>query len=309
MICYEIEPGSEWPQLYAIFDCPVETQYSDIQELKNRIATILSEIGLNGILEFASNEDIGGDYMLYRLHLKPYDSSDHYIGIRVVSYKKEVRRLIATIPRELKNAADTIRSRVEISRYDALRELYAGSRNAGRQRFIPYQVIYAVRGIPSLSPENWVLRVAGLVREELELKYSDLDRMPKIDLESDFHCVTGWSVKGLLFTGVPAEHIIEVSKPLERVRWVFIEGYDGYTSIVPLDEFGKGLIALRLNGRPIPVEHGGPVRVFFPELFGWKSVKWVKQILFTDEYRDGYWEKMGYHPRGRVDRDERFKML
>jgi DMSO/TMAO reductase YedYZ molybdopterin-dependent catalytic subunit len=63
-----------------------------------------------------------------------------------------------------------------------------------------------------------------------------------------------------------------------------------------------------MSGKPLDTLHGYPARLLFPHLYGWKSAKWISRVVFTDKYTDGYWEALGYHPRGRVEYEERFKI-
>jgi DMSO/TMAO reductase YedYZ molybdopterin-dependent catalytic subunit len=84
---------------------------------------------------------------------------------------------------------------------------------------------------------------------------------------------------------------------------------DGYTAPVPLEDamVEDSLIALKMNGKPLAIEQGFPARPFIPHLYGWKSAKWVTIIEFLHEYEDGYWESHGYHQRGNVSNEERFR--
>jgi DMSO/TMAO reductase YedYZ molybdopterin-dependent catalytic subunit len=67
------------------------------------------------------------------------------------------------------------------------------------------------------------------------------------------------------------------------------------------------LIALKMNGDPIPAEQGFPARPFIPHLYGWKSAKWLTKIEFMEGYQGGYWESLGYHERESVSKEERLK--
>jgi DMSO/TMAO reductase YedYZ molybdopterin-dependent catalytic subunit len=84
---------------------------------------------------------------------------------------------------------------------------------------------------------------------------------------------------------------------------------DGYTTPVPLEDAmtEDSMIAFKMNGEPIPVEQGFPARPFIPQLYAWKSAKWLAKIEFMENYEDGYWEARGYHERGNVSNEERFK--
>jgi len=77
--------------------------------------------------------------------------------------------------------------------------------------------------------------------------------------------------------------------------------YDNdWTTNVPIEYFLKedSLFAFLHDGQPIPPEHGGPVRLIIPQLYAWKSAKWVKGVSFLAEDEAGFWEEGGYHMRG-----------
>jgi len=84
---------------------------------------------------------------------------------------------------------------------------------------------------------------------------------------------------------------------------------DGYMTPVPLEDamVEYSLIAFKMNGKPIPSQQGFPARPFIPQLYGWKSAKWLIAIEFIAGYEDGYWENFGYHERGNIWNEERFK--
>ena len=76
--------------------------------------------------------------------------------------------------------------------------------------------------------------------------------------------------------------------------------FDGYSTNVPVKDLlgGRGMIAIAYDGKPIAPEHGGPVRLIIPQLYAWKSAKWVKGVRFLAEDQAGFWEEGGYHMRG-----------
>ena len=84
---------------------------------------------------------------------------------------------------------------------------------------------------------------------------------------------------------------------------------DGYTTLVPLEDAmtEDSMIALKMNGKPLPVEQGFPARPFIPHLYAWKSAKLLTKIEFMGKYEDGYWEAREYHERGNVLDEERIK--
>ena len=93
-------------------------------------------------------------------------------------------------------------------------------------------------------------------------------------------------------------------------RFVVCHAYDnGWTTNLPLDHFlaEDALLADRHDGQPITVEHGGPVRGMVPQLYAWKSAKWIQAIELTATDRAGFWEERGYHLRGDPWREERYR--
>ncbi|MCX8208741.1 MAG: molybdopterin-dependent oxidoreductase [Sulfolobales archaeon] len=170
-------------------------------------------------------------------------------------------------------------------------------------------IIYRAFGTPTISVEKWRLVVSGMVSNPLELSLSDLEKMPRVEIVRDFHCVTGWSVPSVRWEGIKLKLIADMAKPSESVRWAVVSGLDGYAAVVPFEDFvsEESLLVLKLNGKPLPVDQGFPARIFIPHLYGWKSVKWVSRVEFTNRYVDGYWEALGYHERGNAFLEERFK--
>jgi len=179
------------------------------------------------------------------------------------------------------------------------------------QRLVKDFIIYAVLGKPVIDVDRWVLEVGGEVERVLRLRYPDLLSMPSKEVVTDFHCVTGWSVPSVRLRGVPTRVLAELSGVMEGVRWVKTFSADGYTTVIPLEDFldDDALVVLEINGKPLSHEQGFPARVFVPHLYGWKSGKWLTRIVFMREYEDGYWESLGYHERGNVWLEERFKSV
>ncbi|MEM2022030.1 MAG: molybdopterin-dependent oxidoreductase [Zestosphaera sp.] len=177
------------------------------------------------------------------------------------------------------------------------------------QRAIPNFIVYRVLGQPDVDLPAWRLRVSGEVSTPRTYTYEELLGMIDTSYVSDFHCVTGWSVRNVMWEGVSLRRLVSEVVPSRDVAWVFVRGLDNYTTVIPYDEFldERGVLALRMNGRPLNPEQGFPARIYIPNLYGWKSAKYVTEIIFTREYRDGYWEALGYHERGNVWREERFK--
>ena len=122
-------------------------------------------------------------------------------------------------------------------------------------------------------------------------------------------CVTSWSIEKPLWEGVPIKYLADAAEVKPEAKWVMFHCYDGYTAPIPVEDalMEDSIVALKMNGRPLSAEQGFPARPFMPHLYGWKSAKWLGRIEFIPEYVDGYWEGYGYHERGDVNEEERFK--
>jgi DMSO/TMAO reductase YedYZ molybdopterin-dependent catalytic subunit len=177
------------------------------------------------------------------------------------------------------------------------------------QHYVKKFIYYAALGVPRVDLSRWRLFVTGLVEKPLELRYEDLERMVDTDYVRDFHCVTGWSVKGVRWEGVKIRKLAEMAKAKPNARWVVFVSLDGYTSVVPAEDalHEDSIIALRINGRRLELKEGFPARPIIPHLYAWKSAKWLTALEFREDYVDGFWEERGYHERGNAFLEERFK--
>lgn len=177
------------------------------------------------------------------------------------------------------------------------------------QYFVKDFIVYAELGIPQIDIEHYRLRITGLVERIVEYSYDELLRLPQISIVADSHCVTKWSVKNVTWEGVPIKILAEKAGVKPTAKWVMFHCLDGYSTPVPIEDalVDNAIIALKINGRPLKLENGWPARPFIPHLYLWKSAKWLSVIEFIEKYVDGYWEARGYHERGNVWLEERFK--
>ncbi len=161
---------------------------------------------------------------------------------------------------------------------------------------------------PTVEPQNWRLRVDGLVENRLDWSWDDFKAQPPFRDVSDIHCVTAWSRYDNQWDGVSAKHILAVAKPTPEAQFIVFHSYDEYTTNLPLAYFDDTdvLLAHAWQGQPLTRDHGGPVRAIVPKLYFWKSAKWVKRIEFIARDRAGFWEMHGYHDRGDPWTEERY---
>jgi len=151
--------------------------------------------------------------------------------------------------------------------------------------------------------EPYRLVVDGLVKKARSFSYADLKSFPQFEQVSDFHCVEGWSVKDLKWGGFRFREILnQVETGGDATHVVFHSlgetgysprGQKHYIESFPLSELldpeREILQALTMDGRPLPDENGGPLRLISPFDYGYKSIKFIKRIEFINEERAGWW--------------------
>ncbi|MGE5093510.1 MAG: molybdopterin-binding protein [Betaproteobacteria bacterium] len=156
---------------------------------------------------------------------------------------------------------------------------------------------------------DWALEVGGLVERPLRLTLADLRAMPSRTQVTRHDCVEGWSAIGQ-WTGVPLHEVLARAVPRPQARYVVfrcadpMEGTDGsryYESIDMEDaRHPQTLLAYALNGAPLPVPNGAPLRLRVERQLGYKMAKYLMSVELVESFehirggRGGYWEDQGY---------------
>src|SRR5262249_17272491 len=158
---------------------------------------------------------------------------------------------------------------------------------------------------PNVKLSEWELIVDGAVEEPQKLSFRQFMELPQVKDVSDFHCVTTWSKMDVPWEGVQLSTAIALARPKPDASHVMTHAYDGYTTNLPLEEALKDdvLLVHTALGKPLAVEHGGPVRIITPQLYAWKGAKWIHRIEILTRDRLGSWELGGSshsaQPRGK----------
>ncbi len=162
--------------------------------------------------------------------------------------------------------------------------------------------------VPEFDRKNWDFRVEGLVEIPLRLTYDEFLVLEKTVVVSDFHCVTGWSRFDNRWEGVRFNDLKEIVKPKSNARFATIECDGGYTTSLPLSELMESdvLFAYNFDGKPLEPAHGGPLRLVVPKKYAYKSAKWVRKVVFTEEQEMGFWEDRGYSNTADPWKEERY---
>ena len=157
--------------------------------------------------------------------------------------------------------------------------------------------------LPRLRAEDWMLKVHGMVGQELTLTYADLLKLPLVERATTITCVSnevgGKLVGNAVWLGYPIADLLKQVSPAGDADMVLSTSVDGMTISTPLENLTNGrdaLLAIAMNGEPLPVEHGFPVRMVVPGLYGYVSAtKWVTDLKVTRFDRDqAYWTPRGY---------------
>lgn len=200
--------------------------------------------------------------------------------------------------------------------------------NAGTPPFLtPNPAFYRVDTaltVPSLSVRDWRLRVHGLVERELLIGFDDLVRRGLVEKTITLTCVSnevgGPYISTANFTGVPIRDVLREAGVRPGAQQVFSTSADGFTAGTPVDVLTdphrEALLAVAMNGRPLPPEHGFPVRMVTPGLYGYVSAtKWLVDMELTTFDRVAYWEAQGWAKLGpiktesRIDRPQPFQRV
>jgi len=158
--------------------------------------------------------------------------------------------------------------------------------------------IYTVAAtMPVFEPATWRLKIGGMVEQPQELSYDALRSLPQARQTSVFHCVTGWTVNGVHWRGVRFEDLLAAAKPLPGAHALqFVSAEKPYVDYLSLNQamLPDVMLAWEMDGKPLLQEHGAPVRVVIPDMYGYKNVKWVAEINLVRAAGVGYWEQYGY---------------
>ena len=168
--------------------------------------------------------------------------------------------------------------------------------------------------VPSVNPETWVLKVTGLVAKEVQLSYADLLAKPLTERHVTIACVSngvgGDLIGNARWLGWPVRELLAQAGPQPGADMVLSRSADGWTAGTPLEVLTDGrdaLLAVGMNGEPLPLEHGFPVRLVVPGLYGYVSAtKWVTELKLTRFADDaGYWTPRGWSERGPIKTSSR----
>ncbi|MGJ0117883.1 molybdopterin-dependent oxidoreductase [Williamsia sp. MIQD14] len=164
---------------------------------------------------------------------------------------------------------------------------------------------YSVVGsVEEESSTDYRLAVGGEVATPAEYTMAQLAQLPQTSFTETFHCVTGWTVPDVAWSGVRLSTLLDRADPKRTATAVRFRSFDGtYTESLPMEKArgDRVIVALRMLDAPVTHDHGGPVRMYVGGQYGYKSTKWLSGIELTTDEIPGYWERRGYELDGTID--------
>ncbi|OUE17912.1 Sulfoxide reductase catalytic subunit YedY precursor [Clavibacter michiganensis] len=164
--------------------------------------------------------------------------------------------------------------------------------------------------VPSVDAASWKLRITGMVEEEVEITFAELLALPLEEHVTTLTCVSnevgGNLIGNALWLGYPIRLLLERAKPTAGADMVLSTSQDGWTASTPIealtDPDRASILAVGMNGEPLPQQHGFPVRMVVPGLYGYVSAtKWVTELKVTTFAEDvAYWSTRGWTERGPI---------
>ncbi|MEU1762483.1 sulfite oxidase [Micromonospora sp. NPDC005257] len=168
--------------------------------------------------------------------------------------------------------------------------------------------------VPQVDPATWRLRIHGRVRNPIELSFDDLLARSMVERYVTLACVSnevgGDLIGNARWLGVPMKELLDEAGPEDGADQVVGRAVDGWTCGTPTSVLRDGrdaLLAVGMNGEPLPIEHGFPVRMVVPGLYGYVSAcKWVTELELTSFADfDAYWVPRGWSAQGPIKTQSR----
>lgn len=171
---------------------------------------------------------------------------------------------------------------------EALEGVHPNQSPEGRFRY------YSVGDVPAYTERTYRLAVDGEgVDGNLSLRFSDVKAFPNVAIRSTFRCVNGWRVKDNVWRGVRLRDVIDAAAPNHRAKFVTFYSGDGvYTESLTWAQARStnALLVWELNGQPMIREQGWPMRLIYPDMYGYKNIKWLARIEVKSGRDLGFWE-------------------
>jgi len=159
---------------------------------------------------------------------------------------------------------------------------------------------------PRVKASRWNLEIKGLVGTPMNLTYNDLKALPSKAQYATLECISnevgGDLISNAHWRGVPLKDLLEKAGVKAGAKKVIFRAADGYSTAIPLAKamHPDTILAMEMNGAPLPDDHGFPLRLINPGHYGMKNPKWITEIEVTERDYKGYWEARGWSDEAKV---------
>lgn len=156
---------------------------------------------------------------------------------------------------------------------------------------------------------RWNLIVTGLCQNPGRFSLKFLQSLKKVTQVSRMKCVECWSAKAK-WGGFRAKELFNIVKPKQEAKYLYISSEDKYYEYIPIDVIlhPRTLFVYEMNDRPLPAEHGAPLRLIIPSKYGYKNIKTIVKLEFIDKEGIGYWAQFGYSNEGTIQKGRDFPL-
>ncbi|MGP4090885.1 molybdopterin-dependent oxidoreductase [Streptomyces sp. KR55] len=164
--------------------------------------------------------------------------------------------------------------------------------------------------VPRFNPERWEFRVFGstAIPGTVSFTFEKFQSLPGSRITADLHGVMEWTWPNNVWDGVMMSTVLDLVPPAAGVTHVMVWAEYGYSANLRLSDVlgDRAILATHNHGEPLSPEHGFPLRLVVPHLYGYKGPKWVRGIEYMTSDRRGFWEERGYHNIGEVRYEQRY---
>jgi len=178
------------------------------------------------------------------------------------------------------------------------------------QRRAPELRVQHYGRVPRPRPQTWRLTITGATAtgSERQLTMDEVRALPRSTVRGDLHCVSKWSVLDQVWDGVLVRTVLDLVPPADDVTHVLAWAEYGYSATLRIEDIAspRAVLADHLAGAPLTPEHGWPLRLVVPHLYGFKGPKWLRGLEYLRTPVRGFWEERGYHLVGDAWREERY---
>jgi DMSO/TMAO reductase YedYZ molybdopterin-dependent catalytic subunit len=172
---------------------------------------------------------------------------------------------------------------------------FLGTRAASSVGSWRYNTVEVPR--PLFDLHSYRLTIDGLVEHPITFTYDELRGLPPVHQVSDFKCVEGWGVDDVRWDGVRLQSLIDMARPASSAGFITFHSLgEIYRDSLTMEQalLPDAMIAYDMDGAPLSPDHGLPLRLVMPRMFGYKGPKWLTRIEFRDRRDIGYWQTRGW---------------